>query len=125
MDDIGSVAARITGTSRPASPPRSAWSTARANWRCLVFWPSEPWSRKLGDRSAIDALPAALAASVGRSGTSTVNGAPSRVTSTRRTAPADSARRSEEHTSELQSRQYLVCRLLLEKKKDIYYSTLQ
>src|SRR3712207_7783993 len=29
--------------------------------------------------------------------------------------------RSEEHTSELQSRQYLVCRLLLEKKK-IYFS---
>src|SRR3712207_8709941 len=27
--------------------------------------------------------------------------------------------RSEEHTSELQSRQYLVCRLLLEKKKPI------
>src|SRR3712207_7530704 len=30
------------------------------------------------------------------------------------------ARRSEEHTSELQSRQYLVCRLLLEKKKKNY-----
>src|SRR3712207_7513414 len=29
----------------------------------------------------------------------------------------DAADRSEEHTSELQSRQYLVCRLLLEKKK--------
>src|SRR3712207_6926904 len=28
------------------------------------------------------------------------------------------AMRSEEHTSELQSRQYLVCRLLLEKKKN-------
>src|SRR3712207_8971119 len=28
--------------------------------------------------------------------------------------------RSEEHTSELQSRQYLVCRLLLEKKKQHY-----
>src|SRR5947209_12187534 len=28
------------------------------------------------------------------------------------------ANRSEEHTSELQSRQYLVCRLLLEKKKN-------
>src|SRR3712207_7564997 len=28
--------------------------------------------------------------------------------------------RSEEHTSELQSRQYLVCRLLLEKKKNHY-----
>src|SRR3712207_7620450 len=39
------------------------------------------------------------------------------------TAPPSSLRtaascaRSEEHTSELQSRQYLVCRLLLEKKK--------
>src|SRR3712207_8268039 len=31
----------------------------------------------------------------------------------------DVRRRSEEHTSELQSRQYLVCRLLLEKKKKI------
>src|SRR3712207_7388459 len=29
--------------------------------------------------------------------------------------------RSEEHTSELQSRQYLVCRLLLEKKKNIHH----
>src|SRR3712207_7895567 len=28
--------------------------------------------------------------------------------------------RSEEHTSELQSRQYLVCRLLLEKKNNLY-----
>src|SRR3712207_7855159 len=28
--------------------------------------------------------------------------------------------RSEEHTSELQSRQYLVCRLLLEKKKSLH-----
>src|SRR3712207_8078351 len=40
-----------------------------------------------------------------------------------RGAPPDAAHvlrvlpRSEEHTSELQSRQYLVCRLLLEKKK--------
>ena len=30
-------------------------------------------------------------------------------------------RRSEEHTSELQSQAYLVCRLLLEKKKQQYY----
>src|SRR3712207_7480438 len=39
----------------------------------------------------------------------------------RPTAPIPSsaaAQRSEEHTSELQSRQYLVCRLLLEKKKN-------
>src|SRR5258707_9031848 len=45
--------------------------------------------------------------------------------STARAAPARADRpfrgialRSEEHTSELQSRQYLVCRLLLEKKKN-------
>src|SRR5437870_7998472 len=31
--------------------------------------------------------------------------------------PAGQSRRSEEHTSELQSRGHLVCRLLLEKKK--------
>src|SRR3712207_7776355 len=35
----------------------------------------------------------------------------------RQRALDDGERRSEEHTSELQSRQYLVCRLLLEKKK--------
>src|SRR3712207_7462768 len=33
------------------------------------------------------------------------------------TRTSRSTARSEEHTSELQSRQYLVCRLLLEKKK--------
>src|SRR3712207_7166232 len=38
----------------------------------------------------------------------------------RRNRLGDTGRvRSEEHTSELQSRQYLVCRLLLEKKKNI------
>src|SRR3712207_7287698 len=36
-----------------------------------------------------------------------------------RRRPGRSSGRSEEHTSELQSRQYLVCRLLLEKKKKI------
>src|SRR3712207_7243118 len=39
------------------------------------------------------------------------------------TRPRDA--RSEEHTSELQSRQYLVCRLLLEKKKEIHLCTLR
>src|SRR5947209_16850338 len=33
------------------------------------------------------------------------------------------SKRSEEHTSELQSRQYLVCRLLLEKKKKTKLTT--
>src|SRR3712207_7414242 len=39
-----------------------------------------------------------------------------------RKAISSGRNRSEEHTSELQSRQYLVCRLLLEKKK-YYYIT--
>src|SRR3712207_7924153 len=34
--------------------------------------------------------------------------------------PFNRSKRSEEHTSELQSRQYLVCRLLLEKKNTTY-----
>src|SRR5947209_16126649 len=43
---------------------------------------------------------------------------PSRGRCSRALAPTSTAStRSEEHTSELQSRQYLVCRLLLEKKK--------
>src|SRR3712207_8416785 len=51
-----------------------------------------------------------------------VDGDPGQAVETlRRAAPLE---RSEEHTSELQSRQYLVCRLLLEKKKTfITYSS--
>src|SRR3712207_7770202 len=37
--------------------------------------------------------------------------------------PPKQERRSEEHTSELQSRQYLVCRLLLEKKNKMKSTT--
>src|SRR3712207_8677142 len=37
--------------------------------------------------------------------------------------PRRDHRRSEEHTSELQSRQYFVCRLLLEKKKILMLNT--
>src|SRR3712207_7602053 len=40
----------------------------------------------------------------------------------RQTAEVDLVPRSEEHTSELQSRQYLVCRLLLEKKNHLVIS---
>src|SRR5947208_11443383 len=52
----------------------------------------------------------------------TVSSPPERITARR---PADcssraNGRRSEEHTSELQSPDHLVCRLLLEKKKKTY-----
>src|SRR3712207_7289307 len=42
---------------------------------------------------------------------------PNQPFATRLSCTQECGQRSEEHTSELQSRQYLVCRLLLEKKK--------
>src|SRR3712207_8508001 len=72
--------------------------------------PREPKDRRSGDRSEQEdaANEAPDAAEPGESGGgSTQDGGSQTQTQTR----------SEEHTSELQSRQYLVCRLLLEKKK--------
>src|SRR5205823_11536703 len=55
-----------------------------------------------------------------RSGTSTCRSVPwPGAERTRIVPPAAVTRRSEEHTSELQSLAYLVCRLLLEKKNNI------
>src|SRR3712207_7115577 len=51
-------------------------------------------------------------------GSATSAGSAAASSSTPSSGPSPTPRRrSEEHTSELQSRQYLVCRLLLEKKK--------
>src|SRR5947209_16278288 len=58
--------------------------------------------------------------------TSQAAGIESRSSSSRkflRSVSSERRFRSEEHTSELQSRQYLVCRLLLEKKKKQYRNT--
>src|SRR3712207_7177051 len=49
----------------------------------------------------------------------TPRGDPSACSAEARPPGPAPAPRSEEHTSELQSRQYLVCRLLLEKKKHL------
>src|SRR3712207_8031944 len=52
-------------------------------------------------------------------GASPAVGGPSRLSGlSKLKGPGTPTGRSEEHTSELQSRQYLVCRLLLEKKKN-------
>src|SRR5687768_17988161 len=59
-----------------------------------------------------------------RSRSSSVFGSPISANSESRIAPHHGGvLRSEEHTSELQSRLHLVCRLLLEKKKKIYNDT--
>src|SRR5947209_15986477 len=52
-------------------------------------------------------------------GAAELTGAAGRAATTAVGAEVEELERSEEHTSELQSRQYLVCRLLLEKKKKL------
>src|SRR5438445_8962572 len=84
---------------------------------CDCFF--DDWSSaKIYPLSLHDALPISISARSGsRSRASTRS---SRSSTRRSSSPARAVRhaeRSEEHTSELQSRQYLVCRLLLEKKK--------
>src|SRR5947209_17217469 len=73
----------------------------------FLFFFNDPATTEIYTLSLHDALPISVALPVGR-----------RRAAIRSTAPRPHPRsRSEEHTSELQSRQYLVCRLLLEKKK--------
>src|SRR3712207_9274126 len=66
-----------------------------------------------------DALPICPGAVDGLAYRDALTGLPTRALLDRDLDAALSRARSEEHTSELQSRQYLVCRLLLEKKKSI------
>src|SRR3989449_6140399 len=88
------------------------FSSRRRHTRCSRDWSSDVCSSDLADRCA----------RLASSGTTPPN---TWCTSCERmTRPASSGRRrsptrtrSEEHTSELQSRLHLVCRLLLEKKK--------
>src|SRR3712207_7786527 len=69
-----------------------------------------PYTTLFRSPTAPSPSPAPASATPRRSST------PRRRTTTCSASPTPGAR-SEEHTSELQSRQYLVCRLLLEKKK--------
>src|SRR3712207_9543020 len=94
----------------------------------LFFFFNDTAPTEIYTLSLHDALPicsSTAAALVGTTGTYNGAGAASSVASGAIAASAGGPRhavhfppnRSEEHTSELQSRQYLVCRLLLEKKK--------
>src|SRR3712207_9475133 len=60
--------------------------------------------------------PAGTARSMKASGSRSTSSRARRARRLRTSRRSDHLIRSEEHTSELQSRQYLVCRLLLEKK---------
>src|SRR3712207_9175733 len=85
----------------------------------VFFFFNDTATTEIYTLSLHDALPISARESGSRSGswtrTAAVSGRSDRATARR--SIRHGHRRSEEHTSELQSRQYLVCRLLLEKKK--------
>src|SRR3712207_9222584 len=90
----------------------------------LFFFFNDTATTEIYTLSLHDALPIWWASSWGRGtpcwcgrGTRSASSAIWPGWSWRRTTTCATCKRSEEHTSELQSRQYLVCRLLLEKKK--------
>src|SRR3712207_7091226 len=95
-------------------PPRSTLFP----YTTLSRAPAVAQIRSAGTVAADDRL-------IGNFGADTVSGGPgvdSTTYSNARSAIRVDLTRSEEHTSELQSRQYLVCRLLLEKQRQIYIS---
>src|SRR3712207_8715940 len=92
---------------------------------CLIFFFNDTATTEIYTLSLHDALPIwvlvarrwTAACSAGFRLVAIMATAPG-VEVGREAAAAPSGARSEEHTSELQSRQYLVCRLLLEKKNN-------
>src|SRR3712207_2893588 len=102
------------GSPMPRTTAETFWFTARV---ISVFI----FAKSLLVSTVVTVQPLALASAVNLSTTSLVAGCCDRYGDTMATVfappPAAAEPRSEEHTSELQSRQYLVCRLLLEKKK--------
>src|SRR6476620_12709855 len=93
---------------------KCATATAVAADRSRFFFCNDTATTEIYTLSLHDALPISRAG--GRGTARASRGGRSRRTRSGASASPRS-RRSEEHTSELQSRQYLVCRLLLEKKK--------
>src|SRR5438132_9625760 len=98
--------------------------THTSAWHCVQLTPSESCRRINGRRNSTAAKCGAIS-----TGSSTATRSSSNLMSTRTSqvlssgssipkSQAENAMRSEEHTSELQSHSDLVCRLLLEKKKE-------
>src|SRR3712207_8438127 len=88
-----------------------------------VFFFNDTATTEIYTLSLHDALPISAASGGRCAGARRGAGSPRRRRSWLFQQPRDGPHRyrSEEHTSELQSRQYLVCRLLLEKKNTIAY----
>src|SRR5205809_5461201 len=71
------------------------------------------------DRGSLPSFPTRRSSDLSSGGGSGTRGARATVRASSRRKRLFVSLRSEEHTSELQSRLHLVCRLLLEKKKDL------
>src|SRR3712207_8195061 len=97
-------------------------------WHCIIFFfffndtaTTEIYTLSLHDALPISRFRRTTASPFCRFVTSAPACSPASTStcSLARSSASPGSPRSEEHTSELQSRQYLVCRLLLEKKKNI------
>src|SRR5947209_12201779 len=89
-------------------PPRSTLFPYTTLFRSVL-----DGDREAGEQRAAIGAPGGVAGAVGHDGRQRVD----RAVDLLDAGQGNLDQRSEEHTSELQSRQYLVCRLLLEKKK--------
>src|SRR5436189_6029888 len=85
---------------------------------CIDTATTEIYTLSLHDALPISTISWAAASAGGSRWISSPGPCRSRNRSPARCRCSGAARRSEEHTSELQSPMYLVCRLLLEKKKE-------
>src|SRR3712207_8498482 len=96
-------------------PPRSTLFPYTTLFRSFTSSVNVGIVQRWGMRSARPNPNRPSGSAQGRAALRQLGGMPPRVGPARDVVPTNG--RSEEHTSELQSRQYLVCRLLLEKKK--------
>src|SRR2546425_8591819 len=88
-----------------------------SSWLLIFFFFNDTATTEIYTLSLHDALPISGAPAAARRTSWPRSNEASSAALMR--SPSPSSKRSEEHTSELQSLAYLVCRLLLEKKKHI------
>src|SRR5947208_10700050 len=86
-------------------------------YSCIFFFFNDTATTEIYTLSLHDALPISCASTSPRARRSRRRSCGASPSASATTSTTASDRRSEEHTSELQSPDHLVCRLLLEKKK--------
>src|SRR5687768_17658076 len=113
----------VTGTTESATPASTRASHASSTWASLAMSAIEQPAARSGRITCWwSAVRMSADSAMKWTPQKTMNSASGRAAASRaslKESPVTSANsiRSEEHTSELQSRLHLVCRLLLEKKK--------